>query len=141
MNSVVTILVVEDNPGDVFLIRRALKSLKMPYALAVMDDGQSALTYLEDAEREGITPSLILLDLNLPKIGGASVLDGIRQNPRYKGLPVIIMTSSDSPMDHAMVAQLHADHYFRKPRDLDGFMQLGQIVGDFLKTSQEEQTA
>ena len=137
----ITILVVEDNPGDVFLIRRALKCLDMAFSLAVVNDGQSAVKFLECADREGKVPSLILLDLNLPKIGGATVLDSIRQNPRYKRLPVIIMTSSDSPIDHALAAQLHADHYFRKPSDLDGFMKLGEIVGDFLKLSETEAPA
>ena len=132
----ITILVVEDNPGDVFLIRRALKCLGMAYPLTIVDDGQSAVKFLESADREGNSPSLILLDLNLPKIGGASVLDTIRQNPRYKRLPVIVMTSSDSPMDHALVAQLRADHYFRKPSELEGFMKLGQIVEHFLEISQ-----
>ncbi len=136
----ITILIVEDNPGDVFLIRRALKEAKIAANLVVVDDGQSALSFLEKEHADGASnqPSLMLLDLNLPKIGGASVLDALRNDTRYARLPIIIMTSSDSPMDHAMAAELRADHYFRKPSDLDGFMQLGGIVRQMLHLTQTQ---
>lgn len=77
-------------------------------------------------------PDLVLLDLNLPRATGSRVLTRIRQSRRCEATPIIIITSSDSPLDRENSANLGATDYFQKPGDLAGFMQLGRIVRDAL---------
>jgi CheY-like chemotaxis protein len=81
---------------------------------------------------ETSAPSLALLDLNLPRANGNRILTRIRQSPRAGSIPIIIVTSSDSPLDRDAAAKLGASGYFQKPGDLAGFMQLGQVVRDAL---------
>jgi CheY-like chemotaxis protein len=128
-------LLAEDNPGDVFLVRRALDRHGLhDVELVVVEDGQAALRYIErvDTDDSLFSPSLALLDLNLPRATGSRILMRIRQSRRCNEIPIIIVTSSDSPLDRAAVAQLGATGYFQKPGDLAGFMQLGQVVRDAL---------
>jgi CheY-like chemotaxis protein len=135
MSSSITVLLAEDNPGDVFLVRRALeKHGLLEVELVVVEDGQAALRYIErvDADDSVACPNLALLDLNLPRATGSRILTRIRQSRRCRGIPIIIVTSSDSPLDRDAASQLGASAYFRKPGDLAGFMRLGQIVRDAL---------
>lgn len=132
-----TILLAEDNPGDVFLVRRALEKQNLDVKLIVVEDGQAALHFMEtaDADDAADCPDLVLLDLNLPRATGNRVLTRIRQSPRCATTPIIIITSSDSPLDKEKSASLGATGYFQKPADLAGFMQLGPIVRDALHKS------
>ena len=135
MYSGVTILLAEDNPGDVFLVRRALEKHGMvKVQLVVVEDGQAALRYIEGVDADGSmsAPDLALLDLNLPRATGSRILTKIRQSQRCSGIPIIIVTSSDSPLDRDSAAELGATGYFQKPGDLAGFMQLGRVVRDAL---------
>jgi chemotaxis family two-component system response regulator Rcp1 len=135
MSSSITVLLAEDNPGDVFLVRRALeKHGLLEVELVVVEDGQAALRYIErvDADDSVACPNLALLDLNLPRATGSRILTRIRQSRRCRGIPIIIVTSSDSPLDRDAASQLGASAYFQKPGDLAGFMRLGQIVRDAL---------
>jgi CheY-like chemotaxis protein len=135
MISPITILLAEDNPGDVFLVRRALEKHGLEIQLVVVEDGQAALRYIDgvDANDSVSAPGLALLDLNLPRATGSRILMRIRQTRRCSGIPIIIITSSDSPLDRDTATQLGATGYFQKPGDLAGFMQLGQIVRDALE--------
>jgi CheY-like chemotaxis protein len=135
MSSPITILLAEDNPGDVFLVRRALEKHGLrDVELVVVEDGQAAIRYIErvDADEAVFAPALALLDLNLPRATGSRILTRIRQSRRCGEIPIIIVTSSDSPLDREAAAQLGATGYFQKPGDLAGFMQLGQVVRDAL---------
>jgi len=135
MSSLITILLAEDNPGDVFLVRRALeKNGLRDVELVVVEEGQAALRYIErvDADDSVFSPDLALLDLNLPRATGSRILTRIRQSRRCGAIPIIIVTSSDSPLDREAAAQLGATSYFQKPGDLAGFMLLGQVVRDAL---------
>jgi len=135
MSSSITVLLAEDNPGDVFLVRRALeKHGLLDVELVVVEDGQAALRYIErvDADDSVACPNLALLDLNLPRATGSRILTRIRQSRRCSGIPIIIVTSSDSPLDRDAASQLGASAYFQKPGDLAGFMRLGQVVRDAL---------
>jgi CheY-like chemotaxis protein len=135
MNSPITILLAEDNPGDVFLVRRALEKHGLrDLELVVVEDGQAAIRYIErvDADESMFAPALALLDLNLPRATGSRILMRIRQSRRCGAIPIIIVTSSDSPLDRDAAAQLGASGYFQKPGDLAGFMQLGQVVREAL---------
>lgn len=136
MSLPVTILLAEDNPGDVFLVRRALSKHGLDDAeLVVVEDGQAAFRYIErvEADESVLAPGLALLDLNLPRATGGRILKRIRGSRRCAAIPIIIITSSDSPLDRATAAELGATNYFQKPGDLAGFMQLGRIVRDALK--------
>jgi CheY-like chemotaxis protein len=135
MSSPIIVLLAEDNPGDVFLVRRALEKHGLSVELVVVEDGQAALRYIErvDTDDSSSSPDLALLDLNLPRATGSRILTRIRQSRRCSGIPIIIVTSSDSPLDREAVAQLGATGYFQKPGDLAGFMQLGQVVRDALE--------
>jgi|SRR5580698_8758520 chemotaxis family two-component system response regulator Rcp1 len=135
MSSPITILLAEDNPGDVFLVRRALEKHGLQdVELVVVEDGQAAFRYIEavDADDSLFSPDLALLDLNLPRATGSRILIRIRESRRCSSIPIIIVTSSDSPLDRAAAAQLGATSYFQKPGDLAGFMQLGRVVREAL---------
>ena len=134
MISPITILLAEDNPGDVFLVRRALEKHGLEVQMIVVEDGQAALRYFEgvDANDAVSAPGLALLDLNLPRATGSRILTRIRESRRCSGIPIIIITSSDSPLDREAATQLGATGYFQKPGSLAGFMQLGQVVRDAL---------
>lgn len=117
-----------------FLVRRALEKNDLPARLIVVEDGQAAISFIEaaDADDSADCPDLVLLDLNLPRATGSRVLKRIRQSPRCANTPIIIITSSDSPLDRESSANLGATGYFQKPGDLAGFMRLGQVVRNAL---------
>jgi chemotaxis family two-component system response regulator Rcp1 len=131
----VRILLAEDNDGDIFLVRRALEKRGVLHQLTVARNGEEAIELLERAENGPASeaPRLILLDLNLPKIGGAQVLSRIRKTNAFSATPVIVLTSSDSPKDRESALSLGANVYFRKPTDLQSFMHLGEVVEKVLQ--------
>ncbi len=94
------ILLVEDNPGDVLLTKRALKSGKVLHNLHVANDGEAALAFLHDVEYgQAPRPDLILLDLNLPKVNGREVLEKIKSNDALASIPVVVLTTSKAEED------------------------------------------
>jgi chemotaxis family two-component system response regulator Rcp1 len=131
----VRILLAEDNEGDVFLVRRALEKQGVPHHLLVARNGEEALNILQQAEKdpEAAPPELILLDLNLPRVDGGQILTHIRSTSAFKQIPVIVLTSSDSPKDRERALSLGATLYFRKPTDLSSFMMLGRVVQETLQ--------
>jgi CheY-like chemotaxis protein len=130
-----TIMLAEDNPGDVYLVREALQLKGLEVHLITVDDGEKALQYLDLVDSSDATarPQLLLLDLNLPKRSGDEILERLRSSPRCGGIPVVILTSSESPKDKADVARLGADVFFHKPANLDDFMKLGEVVQTMLE--------
>jgi CheY-like chemotaxis protein len=124
------ILLAEDNPGDVFLVREALVEHRIEHELFVVPDGACALDYIDQIGKtpSAPCPDLFLLDLNLPKVDGHQVLEHFRNHPLCTSTPVVIVTSSDIPLDRERVARLEAARYFRKPKEIDEFMQLGVLV-------------
>jgi DNA-binding response OmpR family regulator len=129
------ILLAEDNSGDIFLVRRALVKQHINCDLIIIDDGEAAMRYLDgvDTSQElNDCPDLILLDLNLPKRSGSQILERLKHSPSCRHVPVIVLTSSDSPRDRTEALRLGAAHYFCKPTDLAEFMALGRIVEDVI---------
>jgi DNA-binding response OmpR family regulator len=126
----VDILLIEDAEPDVFLVREALRQAGLAFSLKVLDDGEKAIEYINQMDRDEAVPcpQVILLDLNLPKRTGDQILDHIRKSGRCANVPVIIVTSSDSPKDKFHTTSLGATEYFRKPSVLDEFMKLGALV-------------
>lgn len=128
------ILLVEDNRADVFLVEEAIKAHGVPVEIHAVEDGAEAVAVIERAETDpdAFFPGIVVLDLNLPKKSGAEVLRLMRQSPRFKTLPVIVLTSSDSIRDRTEVARLGANRYFRKPATYDEFLEVGAVLNEML---------
>ena len=122
-----TVLLAEDNPGDVFLVRRALDGQGLWYELLVAKDGEEAINYVGQAADGTRKIDLLLLDLNLPRHDGAEVLAHLRGHSSLANVPVILLTSSDSPQDRERCLALGASRYFQKPSNLAAFMEIGLI--------------
>jgi two-component system response regulator len=121
------ILLVEDNPDDVELTMRAFKKNKISNEIVVAKDGEDALEKLFGPKR--IVPTVILLDLKLPKIDGLEVLRRIRKDERTKLLPVVILTSSNEDKDRITGYSLGANSYVRKPVDFTRFIEAVKQLG------------
>jgi chemotaxis family two-component system response regulator Rcp1 len=123
------ILLAEDNPADVFLVRQALKGSGVPYNLRVLSDGEEAISFIDGLDNNSAIgcPDLLLLDMHLPKRDGDEILQRLRASGRCSRTPVVILTSSDFPRNLEEAPQ-HATSYFRKPSDLHDFMNLGEVV-------------
>lgn len=128
-----TIVLAEDNPGDVFLIRRALDGQRLSYELLVAKDGEEAINYVREAAAGIRRIDLLLLDLNLPRHDGKTVLARLRGHSSLANVPVVMLTSSDSPQDREQCTSLGASLYFRKPNDLLGFMEIGKIAKELVE--------
>ena len=129
-----TILLVEDNPSDVELTRRALQKSHIANELIVAEDGQEVLDYLFDGallagRSMDDLPALILLDLKLPKVDGLQVLRQIRADGHTSRLPVVILTTSSEEQDVAQSYDLGANSYIRKPVDFKQFVEAVQHLG------------
>lgn len=123
------ILLVEDNDDDVELARLAFDKSRTVKEMVVVSDGQQALDYLF-AEGTAL-PQLVLLDLNLPKIGGLEVLQRMRADARTKLVPVVIMTTSDEEQDVMSSYRLGANSYVRKPVDFTQFVETARQLGSY----------
>ncbi|WP_226042435.1 response regulator [Natrinema sp. DC36] len=126
----IDILLVEDNPGDIRLTREAFKSAEQEIALQSVTNGDDAVKFLrESADNE--LPDLILLDLNLPGRDGCEVLEVIRDDPRLKPLPVLMLTSSEAEDDIARCYDTRANAYLTKPTDPAEFSSLVDTFEQF----------
>jgi chemotaxis family two-component system response regulator Rcp1 len=126
----VQILVVEDSKTDLFLIQEALANAQLYADLHFVSDGAAAKQFFDsaDADANAPCPSLVLLDLNLPKMNGHNVLRCLRSSRRCANAAVLIVSSSDAAGDREGAAELGVNGYFRKPADYYDFMKLGEMV-------------
>jgi chemotaxis family two-component system response regulator Rcp1 len=132
-NEHLNILLAEDNPGDVLLIREALGARFPGSDVSVHEDGEQMMNWIDRLDRREVDrPDVILLDLDLPLVTGEEVLRRLGESPLCRSVPTIIVTSSDSPWDRVVTAGLGASRYFRKPTDYDEFMKLGDVVKGIL---------
>jgi CheY-like chemotaxis protein len=124
---------VEDNEGDIVLTMEAFKEANILNHVDVVRDGQEALDFLkkENDHVNAITPDIVLLDLNLPKIDGTEILNIIKNDPVLKVIPVIMLTTSDSEKDILKSYYNHANCYITKPVDMDKFMEVIQAIKNF----------
>ena len=136
MNRPIDILLVEDNPGDVRLTQEALKEAKLGNELHVVEDGVEAMAFLrrQGAYRNAVRPDLILLDLNLPLKNGREVLAEIKDDPKLRRIPVVVLTTSQSEADIVKAYDLHANCYITKPVDLNQFLIVVRAIEDFWMT-------
>ena len=128
------ILLVEDNPTDLELTLRVFKRHQFANRIEVARDGEEALDFLfgegAHATRGSIqTPKVILLDLNMPKIGGLEVLRRIKSDPRTRTIPIVVLTSSQEEKDLVESYQLGVNSYIVKPVDFDQFTECLRQIG------------
>ena len=129
-----TILLVEDNHQDEMLTLRALKKVNLANHVDVARDGQQAIDYLfregEFADREGTDlPTVVLLDISLPRISGLEVLERLRADPRTRLLPIVLLTSSDEERDRLRGYHNGANSFVRKPLDFSEFVETVSRLG------------
>jgi CheY-like chemotaxis protein len=127
------ILLVEDNPADVRLLQEAFRESGEQHELHIASDGQDALDFLFRRNEHGDKPrpDLILLDLNLPKIDGHHVLNMIKNDPKLRSVPVLMLTHSDSISDIQRAYENHANAYLKKPSDLMEYFDVVRHIGQF----------
>jgi CheY-like chemotaxis protein len=133
----VEILLVDDDPHDVKLTLRALDHQHLANRVHVVQDGEEALEYLRDMAR----PRLVLLDLKLPKVSGLEVLAKVREDPKLRTLPVVILTSSREEPDVARAYDLGANSYIVKPVDFEQFLRAVSDVGMYWLLINQSPTA
>ncbi|MDE0204582.1 MAG: response regulator [Candidatus Tectomicrobia bacterium] len=135
-----TVLLVEDNPRDVRLTERAFEQADVPHDLQVVRDGDEALAYLH---REGEyaaadsspRPHMILLDLNLPRMGGHELMQRVRQDVRFRHVPIIVLTTSARPDDVRQAYDNGANAYLLKPVEFSRFTEvIGHLASFWLET-------
>jgi two-component system, chemotaxis family, response regulator Rcp1 len=126
----IEILLIEDNPGDIRLIKEILKETNTHNNINVAMDGETALNLLFKEEM-ATRPDLILLDLNLPKIGGREILTKIKGDEELKSIPVVILTTSTAEEDIIETYKKHANSYITKPVDLDHFIKVVESIKTF----------
>ena len=130
-----TLLVIEDNDGDVFLIRKAIEDYGIPAEMTVCSDGESALRLIDSEHPPAV--DAIILDLAIPRIEGLDVLRTISNRPLWVDVPVMVFTSSPSPGDKHRVQLLGRARYVEKPTSLDGFLrEIGDNVSAMLSERQ-----
>jgi two-component system response regulator len=121
------ILLVEDNPGDVELLRLALKTAGFECDLTVLDDGGEAIAMVKGQGKyaDVAPPDLAILDLNVPKNDGIEIIESMRASEVYRDTQVVVLSSSSSPRDYARLERFHIARYITKPPDLDEFLNIG----------------
>lgn len=126
------ILLIDDNDADVYLLRRALQKAGLAIEFTVLKDGAEGLAFARGQGDSAPRLDLVVLDLNLPKSGGAEVLRAMKGNPALALVPVVVMSSSASKAEQAVIAELGAARFLTKPPDLEGFMKIGEIFREVL---------
>jgi CheY-like chemotaxis protein len=129
----IDVLLVEDDAGDVLLIREAFEHNKVHNNLAVVSDGVEAIEYLrrEGEYGDAPRPDLMLLDLNLPRKDGREVLAEVKADPGLRSIPVVVLTTSKAEEDVLRSYDLHANAYVTKPVDFDRFIEVVRQIDEF----------
>jgi two-component system, chemotaxis family, response regulator Rcp1 len=127
------VLLVDDNPGDIDLMSEVLGKSKWHFHVSAVNDGEEAISLLHRRGKYGQAPNpdLIVLDLNLPRKDGLSVLAEVKADPELARIPVVIFTTSQASSDIARCYELGANCYLRKPGNLADFMAIVQSMADF----------
>lgn len=136
MSKPIEILLVEDDPADVRLTQEVLRESDVRVNLSVAHDGEQAILRLrrQPPYANVSRPDLILLDLNLPRVGGHEVLVAIKSDPALMHIPVVVLSTSDAEEEIQAAYQAHANCYITKPVDLDQFLKIVQTINEFWLT-------
>ncbi len=127
----INILLVEDNEGDIVLTTEAFEESKIANLMKVIRDGKAVIDFFENLDDKENAPDLVLLDINLPKMSGHEVLLYIKNNEKYKHIPVIMLTTSSSEKDILLSYKSHVNCYITKPIDVDDFMKAVTQIENF----------
>ncbi|HTU80292.1 MAG TPA: response regulator [Solirubrobacteraceae bacterium] len=132
-DTALSVLLVEDDPGDVLLVKEAFAGRRAAEALSVVSDGVQALAFVraEGDYRAARRPDLVLLDLNLPRKNGREVLAEIKGDRELATIPVVVLTTSEAEEDVLRSYELHANAYVTKPVDLDRFIATVRQIDEF----------
>ncbi|MEO3872611.1 response regulator [Nonomuraea sp. B12E4] len=132
----IEVLLVEDDQGDILLTKEAFDLNKVRNRLHVVTDGEQALAYLrrQNGFAGATRPDLILLDLNLPRMGGLEVLAEVKADAALRTIPVVILTTSEAEEDILHSYRLHANAYVSKPVDFEQFIRVVRQIDDFFVT-------
>jgi CheY-like chemotaxis protein len=135
-SSAISLLLIEDDPGDVLITREALSEAKVIHHLDVIDNGEAAIAFLrQEGEYEGRRrPDLIFLDLNLPRLDGREVLAIVKSDPELRTIPIVVLTTSNAEEDVLRSYNLHANAYVTKPVDLESFLRVVREIDAFFLT-------
>jgi CheY-like chemotaxis protein len=129
-----SIMLVEDDQVDTMTVRRALKELHVMNPLQHVDNGEEALSYLRNSAN--LRPCLILLDLNMPIMGGIEFLQIAKKDAALKGIPVVVLTTSDEQEDKVESFQLGVAGYMRKPVDYPNFVEMIRAIDAYWTISE-----
>jgi len=132
----IDVLLVEDDPGDVLLIKEAFADNKVRNRLHVVSDGVEAIEFLRKLEghADAPTPDLVLLDLNLPRKDGREVLAEVKADEDLRQIPIVVLTTSKAEEDVLRSYKLHANAYVTKPVDFDRFIEVVRQIDEFFVT-------
>ena len=125
------ILLIEDNPMDVDLTRRAFAMNKLPVSIQVANDGEQAVEFISRWDAGEAPPRVILLDLKLPKVGGLDVLKKLKEHPLYRRIPVVVLTSSSEDRDIQTAYAYGANSYIVKEIDFDKFLDIAAYIENY----------
>ena len=128
---IVNILLVEDNPGDIELIKTGFEEARVVNQITVISDGQEALNFINKGEE---IPDIILLDINLPKVNGFEILKKIRSTKASSNIPVVMLTSSDTTEDVEKSYSSRANSFITKPVDFEQFLKVIKSIECFWLT-------
>jgi CheY-like chemotaxis protein len=126
----IRIAVVEDNPADLYILRKALQEIGLRFTVDHLEDGEAALDFFLRRGKYAAArrPDVVVLDLNLPRINGDEVLGRVRAHPDHRDLPVIVLTTSGTAEDRQKMTALGVAHYFVKSGDLSSFLEVGRAI-------------
>ena|SRR5258708_1257998 len=127
----VNILLIEDNEGDILLTTEAFEDSKIVNSITAIRDGKEAISFFEALTKKEEIPHMVLLDINLPKVNGHEVLMYIKNNEKYKSIPVIILTTSSAEKDILQSYKNYANCYITKPIDVSDFIKAITKIEDF----------
>jgi len=125
----VEVLIIDDNPGDIALLRESFKECAVQPKITAAYDADQAFDLLLDGKR--FAPDLIILDVNLPRIDGFEILRRIRSDKRFSSTPVLVMSSSTCRSDVWRAYDLHANAFLTKPSDMDAYIEVARGIVTF----------
>jgi CheY-like chemotaxis protein len=127
------IILVEDNAADAHLVREALESSAIVCELVVITNGERAIQFINEIESGSVSdPHLAIIDLNLPRKPGAEVIKRIRASAKFKDLPIVVLTSSNNPIDRANAESIGVSRYVLKPARFSEILKLGSLFREIL---------
>jgi CheY-like chemotaxis protein len=129
----ISVLLVDDDPGDVLMIEEALESTGAPRTVYVVNDGEEALAFLRQTGQfsQAPRPDVVLLDLNMPRMDGRQVLAEVKADAKLRSIPIVVLTTSQSPADIMSSYSLHANAYVTKPMNLDDLTEVVHKIDYF----------